>query len=589
MAADELVDSGHREVNASLLPVAAPLPSRWRSLSFHAKAWVLRLLRAGRDFVQPVPRHGTADDLREMAVLAESRSALWPQHESAWPLAEGKVHNLRVAARAFDGIVVPAGATLSFWKQLGRATRSRRFVPGRELREGCLVPSVGGGLCQLSNALYETALKGGLEIVERHRHSQVVPGSLAEIDRDATVFWNYLDLRVRSLRPWRLEVKLDGDTLTVRVRAEASAEAHAVPLAPTPRQASFSSAPGDCTSCGETECHHHVGEMPARPRRAWLMDEVAPEFATYRQRQWQPGDRWLDAQQGGGWRTKIAAFEARARRRLALWRGRPVPLAKLGGLQALARRLARRLGPSDTSVVVGQGMLPYLWRSGELGGRRFDVLMNALPMHEIQRRLDLACARHPESLTLRDFRADASIIAAEREALAHADHWISAHQEVLALAGARGVALDWQPGTPAKPTTLPRVVPGQDRTSKLAFVASSLARKGAFELREALQGLDVELLLPPGAWETPDFWAGFNVRREQSMQAALDTADLVVLPAWIEHQPRGLLMAMARGIPVIATAACGLPPGLPWIPIEAGDAQGLRARVVQQLEAKGLQ
>ena len=69
---------------------------------------------------------------------------------------------------------------------------------GRELREGCLVPSIGGGLCQLSNALYDAALRAGLQVVERHRHTQVVPGSLAESDRDATVFWNYRDLRLRG-------------------------------------------------------------------------------------------------------------------------------------------------------------------------------------------------------------------------------------------------------------------------------------------------------------------------------------------------------------------------------------------------------
>src|SRR5690349_6162243 len=117
MAADELVDSGHMEVNASLLPVTAPPPNRWRFLCFHAKTLVLRLLRAGRNFVRPVVRHGTADDV---AVLNESRSFLLPRYESAWPLAEGKVRNLRVATRASDGIVVPAGATLGFRKLLGR-------------------------------------------------------------------------------------------------------------------------------------------------------------------------------------------------------------------------------------------------------------------------------------------------------------------------------------------------------------------------------------------------------------------------------------------------------------------------------------
>ncbi len=85
----------------------------------------------------------------------------------------------------------------SFWRHVGRPTRGRGFADGRELREGCIVPSVGGGFCQLSNALYAAALDAGCEIVERHAHSRRVPGSMAEAGRDATVFWNYVDLRFR--------------------------------------------------------------------------------------------------------------------------------------------------------------------------------------------------------------------------------------------------------------------------------------------------------------------------------------------------------------------------------------------------------
>jgi vancomycin resistance protein YoaR len=61
--------------------------------------------------------------------------------------------------RAIDGVVVPAGGVFSFWAQVGRPVARRGFAPGRELREGCLVPSVGGGLCRLSNALYQAALE----------------------------------------------------------------------------------------------------------------------------------------------------------------------------------------------------------------------------------------------------------------------------------------------------------------------------------------------------------------------------------------------------------------------------------------------
>ena len=67
-------------------------------------------------------------------------------------------------------------------------------MAGRELREGCIIPVVGGGLCQFECALTYAALSAGFEIIERHAHTQVIPLT-REVARDATVFWNYVDLR----------------------------------------------------------------------------------------------------------------------------------------------------------------------------------------------------------------------------------------------------------------------------------------------------------------------------------------------------------------------------------------------------------
>src|SRR5262249_14816692 len=131
----------------------------------------------------------------------------------------GKVQNLRVAARYLHGLVIPAGSLFGLWAQGPRPMRRLGFVRGRELREGCVIASVGGGLCQLSNALYDAALTAGCEIVERHAHSRRLPGSMAALGRDATIFWNYVDLRFRPPVDCQLEVSLDRDRLAVALRA----------------------------------------------------------------------------------------------------------------------------------------------------------------------------------------------------------------------------------------------------------------------------------------------------------------------------------------------------------------------------------
>jgi hypothetical protein len=140
--------------------------------------------------------------------------------------------------------------------------------------------------------------------------------------------------------------------------------------------------------------------------------------------------------------------------------------------------MSRALTPDVTKVCLAQSLLPYLWRDGHLGGRRFSVLMTRLPMAEIQSRLDVAAQAHPERKTLSDFRADPALVAAESEALAAADSIVTPHAEIAALFGTRAVRLEWSMPKTAAQAGL--AVPG-----RIAFPGPTLARKGAYELREA--------------------------------------------------------------------------------------------------------
>lgn len=112
-------------------------------------------------------------------------------------LQYSKIGNLEIAVKKLDGVVLPPGKKFSFWKLVGKPSKSLGFQPGMCIHDRELTTSIGGGLCQLSNALYWTALNLGLTIIERHRHSydffpdteRVVP-----FGTGATVFYNYKDL-----------------------------------------------------------------------------------------------------------------------------------------------------------------------------------------------------------------------------------------------------------------------------------------------------------------------------------------------------------------------------------------------------------
>ena len=223
---------------------------------FELKAFLLRRKRTITDLRRGRPeRHPHQNTQSALPIAASVRSPLRSRADSAdrdEALTAGKIHNLHVAVRDIDGVEVAAGALFSLWAHLGPPTRRRGYVEGRELREGCMVPTVGGGLCQLSNALYAAALEAGFEIVERHPHSFIVPGSEAEAGRDATIFWNYVDLRFRSTHPFRIEALLTDDELVVRLRGTA---ARVVPVTDADDARHTAS---ECTQCGLTDCRRHV-------------------------------------------------------------------------------------------------------------------------------------------------------------------------------------------------------------------------------------------------------------------------------------------------------------------------------------------
>lgn len=576
---------------AALSPIEPPveprLPGRIDALWFEFRACGLRGLRWMRDRVDRAHRrHRPSSRWRDAPVISESTSRLWPREGAPErALVLGKIQNLRRARIAFDGIELLRGQTLSFWAQVGPPTRRRGFATGRELREGCLIPSVGGGLCQLSNVLYDAAIEAGIEVLERHAHSQVVPGSAASRDRDATVFWNYIDLRLRAPYDLRLEVELDDECLRVRVRsADAAAPAAAPRMRARPEIALVDAdgavvpgvvtqRPGDCVTCGQDACFRNAPAVAEAARLdeaasaathavAVLVDAPTPEHAAFLRDL--PGVERLASPRPSLLHRAVSAIDRRLR-------PRPPARRAMDDARTTARRIAARLRPEHHELYVDQSWLPFLWRDGVLAGRRFHVLMRALPMDRIHAELDVASARWPGEPTLRDFRADDALLRDERLALESAASWIGPHAGMLAIAGARAHPLAWRL-PPGGATHASRA----DGPLRVLFPASSLVRKGVLELAEALHGLDVEVILPVRDGGEPGRWGDLPVVRIADPAEALSRCDVVALPAWVEHQPRALLAAIAHGVPVVATPACGLGALHGWTDVPAGDVDALR-------------
>ena len=134
-------------------------------------------------------------------------------------LDAGKAENVRRAALALDDVIVTPERPFSFWRTVGALTSDRGYVSGMELRGGCVVPAVGGGICLLSNALFRLVVTAGFDILERHGHTVELPmGPDGLWGLDATLFHPYVDLRFApSSGSCRIEATVVGGTLSLKL------------------------------------------------------------------------------------------------------------------------------------------------------------------------------------------------------------------------------------------------------------------------------------------------------------------------------------------------------------------------------------
>lgn len=144
-----------------------------------------------------------AENLNEYShVLFQVSSKLIKKLDGVDPvLQENKVISLKLAVSKLDRIVIRPGEIFSFYYLVGRPSRSKGYPDGLEIQQGKMIESPGGGLCQISNLVHWACINVGLEIVERHRHRfDLFPDDHRSVPfgTGATVFYNYLDLRVKN-------------------------------------------------------------------------------------------------------------------------------------------------------------------------------------------------------------------------------------------------------------------------------------------------------------------------------------------------------------------------------------------------------
>ena len=107
-----------------------------------------------------------------------------------------RAHNIHLAGQKIHQTYIPAGGVFSFNEVVGERTAEAGYDDAPVFVGGRLVPGIGGGICQISSTLFNSALLAGMDIVERDTH--FAPVSYIPVGLDATVAWGYIDFKFKN-------------------------------------------------------------------------------------------------------------------------------------------------------------------------------------------------------------------------------------------------------------------------------------------------------------------------------------------------------------------------------------------------------
>ncbi len=153
-------------------------------------------------------------------VTAESLGALLYRDELATFTAKkssnkSRDENLRLACEAINGTILLPGDVFSYNDTLGERTAEKGYKPAPSYAGNETVMTYGGGICQVSSALYYCTLVAEMETLVRQNHG--FAPTYIPLGMDATVSWGFIDFRFRNNcdYPVRIDASSEGGSVTV--------------------------------------------------------------------------------------------------------------------------------------------------------------------------------------------------------------------------------------------------------------------------------------------------------------------------------------------------------------------------------------
>lgn len=127
-------------------------------------------------------------------------------------------NNIKITCNALTNTEIKSGEVFSFCNTVGKATEEKGYQEADIFVDGKKQKGFGGGNCQVSTTLYNAVANvDGIEIIERHEHSNDVP--YIEKGKDAAVSYGSYDLKFKNNTPNTIKiiVEFDEENITAKI------------------------------------------------------------------------------------------------------------------------------------------------------------------------------------------------------------------------------------------------------------------------------------------------------------------------------------------------------------------------------------
>lgn len=143
-----------------------------------------------------LPLWGSLSDTPAFSPLYGDEKLISGYYTTLIDRSPNRTNNIKIAAQAIDNMIILPGKVFSFNQAVGERTSQKGYREAPTFAGKKVVPGIGGGICQITSTLYNTALLGNFPVIERHPHSLKV--AYVAPNLDASVAWPTVDFKFQN-------------------------------------------------------------------------------------------------------------------------------------------------------------------------------------------------------------------------------------------------------------------------------------------------------------------------------------------------------------------------------------------------------